>query len=104
MLEDAVEHGEDGLLLGFGEAGEALELALELGGGAALAGGGAGDPEEDIGGDAERATVETRLLTNLGQAAARSVANGRGRSAPRARATEGAPGSSGRPAVARDRV
>ncbi|MBK8245794.1 MAG: hypothetical protein IPK85_00030 [Gemmatimonadetes bacterium] len=38
LLEDAVEHGEDGLLLGFGEAGEALELALELGVGPRLTG------------------------------------------------------------------
>jgi hypothetical protein len=53
LLEDAVEHGEDGLLLGFGEAAQALELALELGGGPALAGVGAGDAEEDVGGDAE---------------------------------------------------
>jgi hypothetical protein len=36
-LEDAVEHGEDDVLVGFGEAAEALELALEnaLGGAAA---------------------------------------------------------------------
>jgi hypothetical protein len=30
--QDAVEHGEDGLLLGLGEAAQALELALEPGG------------------------------------------------------------------------
>lgn len=47
MLEEyTIEHGEDGLLLGLGEAGEALELALELGGGPALAGLRADDAEE----------------------------------------------------------
>lgn len=34
--EHAVEHGEDDVLLGFGEAAEALELALEFGRGAAF--------------------------------------------------------------------
>ena len=53
LLEDAIEHGEDGLLLGLGEAGEALELALVLGGGPPLAGVGAGDAEEHIGGHGE---------------------------------------------------
>ena len=54
MLEqDAIEHGEDGLLLGLGEAGEALELALELGGGTALVGVRAGDAEQHIGQDGE---------------------------------------------------
>jgi hypothetical protein len=33
LEEHAVEHGEDGLLLRFRQAPEALELALELGGG-----------------------------------------------------------------------
>ncbi len=36
LEEDAVEHGEHGLLLSLGEAADALELALELG--SALAG------------------------------------------------------------------
>lgn len=49
LQEDAIEHGEDGLLLGLGEAGEALELALELGRGAPLAGMRTGDAEQDIG-------------------------------------------------------
>ena len=54
MLEEhAVEHGEDGLLLGLGEARETLELALELGRGPALAGVRARDAEQDIGGDRE---------------------------------------------------
>ena len=54
MLEEhAVEHGEDGVLLGLGEAGEALELALELRRRAALAGAGVSDPEERIGGAAK---------------------------------------------------
>ena len=54
MLEEhAVEHGEDSLLLRLGESGEAFELALELGGGPALAGLRAGDPEEHVGGHGE---------------------------------------------------
>lgn len=54
MLEEhAIEHGEDGLLLGLGEAADALELALELGGGPALAGLRARDAEQHIGGDGE---------------------------------------------------
>ena len=56
-MEDAVEHSEDDLLLGLGEAADALELALELGGGPALAGGfgrgRAGDAEQDVGGHVE---------------------------------------------------
>jgi len=55
--EDAVEHGEDDALLGGGEAAEALELALELGGGAAFPGRCAGrcpaDAEECVGGHGE---------------------------------------------------
>ena len=38
LQQHPIEHGEDGLLLGLGEARETLELALELGGGPALAG------------------------------------------------------------------
>ncbi len=53
LEEDAIEHGENGLLLGLGEAADALELALQLGGGPALAGLGAGDAEQDIGGHGE---------------------------------------------------
>ena len=63
LLEDAIEHGEDGLLLGFGEAADALELALELGGGPALAGVGAGDAQEDVGGTANRAARRERRAT-----------------------------------------
>ena len=51
--EDAVEHGEDGLLLGLGETRGTLELALELGRRAPLAGVGAGNAEEHIGGHGE---------------------------------------------------
>ena len=40
LEEHAVEHREDDVLLGLGEAADALELALELGRGAALAGAG----------------------------------------------------------------
>ena len=50
VLEGAVEHGEDDLLFGFGEALEALQAALELRGGPALGGRGAGDAEQDVGG------------------------------------------------------
>lgn len=53
LEEDAIEHGEDGLLLSLGEATEALELALERRGRAALAGMGAGDAEQHIGGHRE---------------------------------------------------
>ena len=53
LEEHAVEHGEDGVLLGFWEAAHALELALELGGGPALAGVRAGDAEEHVGGHGE---------------------------------------------------
>ena len=53
LEEDAIEHGEDGLLLGLGEPAEALELALELRGRPPLAGVGAGDAEQDIGRDGE---------------------------------------------------
>lgn len=54
MLEkDTVEHGEDGLLLGLGEAADALELALELGGGPALAGLRARDAEQHVSGHGE---------------------------------------------------
>jgi hypothetical protein len=55
LEEDAVEHGEDDSLLGLGKTADALELALELGGGATLAGGLGGgwadDADEDVGGD-----------------------------------------------------
>ena len=54
MLEEhTIEHGEDDLLLGFREAADALELALELGGRPALPLGGgpcAGHPEQHVGG------------------------------------------------------
>ncbi len=54
MLEEhAIEHREDGELLGLGEAADALELALELGRGPALAGLRARDAEQHIGGDGE---------------------------------------------------
>ena len=57
MLEDAVEHGEDDVLLGVGEAAQALELALEFGRGAAFPGRRAGrcpgDAEQRIGGHAK---------------------------------------------------
>ena len=53
LEEDTIEHGEDDLLLGLGKAAHALELALELGGGPALAGVRAGNAEEHIGGDGE---------------------------------------------------
>lgn len=76
MLEkNAVEHGEDGLLLGLGEASEAFELALELGGGPALAGarGGVGDAEEDVqhswAAREHRRTTTTRPGTTSGRRA-----------------------------------
>ena len=52
LQEHAVKHGEDDLLLGLGKSADALELALELGGGLALPVGGprAGDAEQHIGG------------------------------------------------------
>lgn len=57
LQEHAVEHGEDNLLLGLGEAADALELALELWRRPALAGGlahgGAGDAQEHVGGHVE---------------------------------------------------
>ena len=55
LQKHAVEHGEDDLLLGLGEAANALELTLELGGGPALPVGGprAGNPEQHIRGHAE---------------------------------------------------
>lgn len=56
LEEHAVEHGEDDVLLGLGETADALELALELGRGAALAGPGrrsVGNAEEDVGGHGE---------------------------------------------------
>ena len=49
LEQHAVEHGEDGLMLGLGEAGEALELPQELRGRPALAGVRAGDAEQHIG-------------------------------------------------------
>jgi|SRR6185437_2993371 len=56
--EDAIEHGEDDVLLGFGEAAQALELALEFGRGAAFPGRRAGrcpgDAEERVGRHGEK--------------------------------------------------
>lgn len=53
LLEYAVKHGEDDVLLRLGEPTYALELALELGRGPALPGGcarvRAGDAEQHIG-------------------------------------------------------
>jgi len=54
LEKQPVEHGEEDVLLGFGELADALELALELGGGPALGGGlagaGRGHAQEHIGG------------------------------------------------------
>lgn len=60
LEEDAVKHGEDDVLLRFGQAAHALELTLELGRGPALAGGSAAarpgrarDPEDHVDGHVE---------------------------------------------------
>jgi hypothetical protein len=71
LEEHAIEHGEDDLLLGFGEAAQALELALELGRGPALPLGGgprAGHAEQDVGGHTEargELGVESRHLASV---------------------------------------
>ena len=49
VLQHAVKHGEDDLLLGLAQAAE----ALELGGGPACAGAGVGDAEQHVGGHIE---------------------------------------------------